>query len=156
MGFTRQLSKTAGLALRASRCALREPGAALTLLRMAAWVAAVSLLLRRMSLPRVLSLAEPRRPRRPPRDAARVQARLARLLDALLAADFLCFTPTCWKRAPVLHRFLALEGIRTRVVFGVRQEGAGRLDGHAWLEAGGEPLLEPVAPDYKITYSFPA
>ena len=150
------MSKTAGFALRASRFASREPGAALTLLRMAAWVAAVSLLLRWMSLPRVLSLAEPRRARRATRDAARVQARLARLLDALLAADFLCFTPTCWKRAPVLHRFLALEGIETRVVFGVRSEGAGKLDGHAWLEAGGEPLLEATAPDYKITYSFPA
>src|SRR5437763_9470587 len=153
MNFARQLSKTAGFALRTSRFASREPGAALTLLRMAAWVAAVSLLLRWMSLPRVLSLAEPRRARRATRDAARVQARLARLLDALLAADFLCFTPTCWKRAPVLHRFLALEGIETRVVFGVRSEGAGKLDGHAWLEAGGEPLLEATAPDYKITYS---
>jgi hypothetical protein len=156
MGFARKLSKTAGLVLRASRFAAREPGAALVSLRMAAWVAAVSLLMRWAPLPRVLSLAEPRRVRRPARDAALVQARLARLLDALLASDFLCFTPTCWKRAPVLHRFLALEGIRTRVVFGVRSEGAGRLDGHAWLEAGGEPLLEPVAPDYKVTYSFPA
>ena len=51
---------------------------------------------------------------------------------------------------------LALKGVRTRVVFGVRSEGAGKLDGHAWLEAEGEPLLEPVAPDYKVTYSFPA
>src|SRR5947209_1061602 len=156
MNFARQLSATARLALRASRLALREPGSALTVLRMAAWVAAVSLLMRWVSLPRVLSLAEPRWSRRPPLDSARVQARLARLLDALLAADFLCFTPTCWKRAPVLHRFLALKGVRTRVVFGVRSEGAGKLDGHAWLEAEGEPLLEPVAPDYKVTYSFPA
>jgi hypothetical protein len=143
-------------ALRAARFALREPGAALTVLRMAAWVAAVSLLLRVMPLPRVLSLAEPRWPRRAPREAAEVQARLARLLDALLATDFLFFTPTCWKRAPVLRRFLALEGIETRVVFGVRREGLDELSGHAWLEAGGEPLLEPTAPEYKVTYSFPA
>lgn len=156
MGFARQFSKTSGLALRASRFALREPGAALTLLRMAAWVAALSLLLRWLPLPRVLSIASPRRARRSAVDAVRVQARLARLLDALLASDFLCFTPTCWKRAPVLYRFLALEGIQTRVVFGVRSVAAGRLDGHAWLEAGGAPLLEPNAPDYKITYSFPA
>jgi hypothetical protein len=149
--------KSAGLAARGARFAWREPGAAFVVLRMAGWVAAVSLLLKRMPLPRVLKLIEPRvRRGRAGRDAARTQARLARLLDALLATDFLCFTPTCWKRAPVLHRFLALEGIETRVVFGVRREGAGELEGHAWLEAGGEPLLETTAPDYKVTYSFPA
>ncbi|MDQ3917516.1 MAG: lasso peptide biosynthesis B2 protein [Acidobacteriota bacterium] len=163
--FARKFFKTAGLVPRAARFALREPGTALTVLRMAAWVAAVSLLLKRMPLPRVLNLVEPRRRRtRAGRDAAQTQARLAeetqaklaRLLDALLATDVLCFTPTCWKRAPVLHRFLALEGIETRVLFGVRREGAGELGGHAWLEAGGQPLLETTAPDYKVTYSFPA
>jgi hypothetical protein len=170
--FARKFFKTAGLVPRAVRFALREPGAALTVLRMAAWVAAVSLLLKRMPLPRVLNLVEPRRRRtRARRDAAetqtrlaaqtqarlaaQTQAKLARLLDALLATDVLCFTPTCWKRAPVLHRFLALEGIETRVLFGVRRDGAGELGGHAWLEAGGQPLLETTAPDYKVTYSFP-
>ncbi|MDQ5837746.1 MAG: lasso peptide biosynthesis B2 protein [Acidobacteriota bacterium] len=163
--FARKFFKTAGLIPRAARFASREPGAALTVLRMAAWVAAVSLLLKRMPLPRVLNLVEPRRRRTRARlDAAETQARLAeetqarlaRLLDALLATDVLCFTPTCWKRAPVLHRFLALEGIETRVLFGVRRDGAGELGGHAWLEAGGQPLLETTAPDYKVTYSFPA
>lgn len=151
-----KLFKPVRLASRAARFTLREPGSAPTLLRMALWVAIVSLLLRRMPLPRVLSLAEPRRRRgRMPRDAALVQAKLARLLDTLLATDFLFFTPTCWKRAPVLRRFLALQGIETRVVFGVRRVGGDELGGHAWLEAGGEPLLEPTAPDYKVTYSFP-
>ena len=154
--FARQLNRAARFASRAARFALREPCSALTVLRMAAWVAFVSLLLRRLALPRVLRLAAPRGPRRAARDAAAAQARLARLLDALLATDFLCFTPICWKRAPVLRRFLALEGIETRVVFGVRRGGADELCGHAWLEAGGKPLLEPNAPDYKVTYSFPA
>jgi hypothetical protein len=151
------VSKSAWLAARAARFAWREPGAAFVVLRMAGWVAAVSLLLKRMPLPRVLKLVEPRGRRgRAGCDAALRQARLARLLDALLATDFLCFTPTCWKRAPVLHRFLALEGIETRVVFGVRRERAGELEGHAWLEAGGEPLLEATPPDYKVTFRYPA
>jgi hypothetical protein len=154
--FARQLNRAARLAARGARFALREPGSALTVLRMAAWVALVSLLLRRLALPRVLSLAEPRRRDPAPRAAADAQARLARLLDALLATDFLCFTPTCWKRAPVLRRFLALEGIETRVVFGVRRDDGEELCGHAWLEAGGEPLLETTPPDYKVTYSFPS
>jgi len=88
-------------------------------------------------------------------NAAQEQARLARILDSVLATDFWFLTPTCWKRAPVLHRFLALEGIETRIVFGVRREGEDALSGHAWLEACGEPLLETSAPDYKVTFSFP-
>jgi len=89
-------------------------------------------------------------------DAGEVEARLARLLDSVLAADFWVFTPTCWKRAPVLHRYLALCGIETRIRFGVRREGEDTLSGHAWLEACGEPILEKTPPDYKVTYSFPA
>jgi hypothetical protein len=77
------------------------------------------------------------------------------VLDSVLATDFWVFTPTCWKRAPVLHRFLALRGIETRIVFGVRREGEDTLSGHAWLEREGRPLLEADAPDYRVTYSFP-
>lgn len=126
---------------------------------MGAWVVALSLLVRLMPLPRVLRLVAPRRRQRAaqaaPDDAAQIEARLARLLDSVLAADFWVFTPTCWKRAPVLHRYLSLSGIETRILFGVRRDGRDALDGHAWLEAGGRPLLESTPPDYKITYSFP-
>jgi hypothetical protein len=154
--FTGQLLSSARLAKRAARFVVREPSSALTALRMAAWVAALSLLVKFMSLPRALKFVAPRaRLSAKPEDAAEVQTSLARLLDSLLAADFWIFTPTCWKRAPVLHRFLALRGIETRVVFGVRREGEETLSGHAWLEAGGEPLLETTTPDYKVTYSFP-
>jgi hypothetical protein len=78
------------------------------------------------------------------------------LIDALLGLNVLCFTPTCWKRAPVLHRYLALQGIQTRIIFGVRKESDAALAGHAWLEADGRPLLEATPPRYTRTYSFPA
>jgi len=151
-----RLKAFAALPSRAARLVLYEPGSALLAARMGAWVAALSLLIRLMSLPRALALVAPRRARRnAPPDAALVQARLARLLDSVLAADFWVFTPTCWKRAPVLHRYLALNGIDTRVIFGVRREGSAALNGHAWLEAGGVPILEKTPPDYQVTYSFP-
>ncbi|HEY0077945.1 MAG TPA: lasso peptide biosynthesis B2 protein [Pyrinomonadaceae bacterium] len=134
----------------------RDPDSALLLVRMAGWVAALSLLVRVMPLPRILRLMQPRPRPAPKQDAGEVQARLARLLDLLLATDFLCFTPTCWKRAPVLHRYLALRGIDSRIVFGVRKEGDGLLAGHAWLESSGRPLLETRFPEYTRTYSFPA
>jgi hypothetical protein len=155
---TSKLSNYAALPGRAARLLLTEPGSALLAVRMGAWVVAVSLLMRLVPLPRAMRLVAPRRPGRKADDAAQVQTRLASLLDSLLAADFWVFTPTCWKRAPVLHRYLALNGIETRVLFGVRRDGNGgdALSGHAWLEADGEPLLEKTPPDYKVTYSFPA
>jgi len=150
-------SGCASLSKRAARLVVREPGKVLLLIRMTAWVGALSLLIRALPLHAALKALTPLRRRAPTQaDAAALEARIAGLLDALLATDVLFLTPTCWKRAPVLYRFLALEGIQTRVVFGVRKEGQGVLAGHAWLEAGGRPLFEKTLPDYKVTYSFPA
>ena len=144
------------LAARGARFVVREPGAALLALRMSAWVAALSLLVKFVPLPRALAVVAPGRLGHAAGDADKTQAAVARLLDSVLAADFWVFTPTCWKRAPVLHRYLALSGIDTRVLFGVRREGSDALSGHAWLEAGGVPILEKTPPDYRVTYSFPA
>lgn len=133
-----------------------KPGEAFLLVRMAVWVALLSFLIRLLPLPRVLSLIAGTNGDRRPRNARMTQQRLAQLVDALLGLDVLCFTPTCWKRAPVLHRYLALYGIKTRIVFGVRKEKEMPLVGHAWLEADGRPLLEASPPQYTPTYSFPA
>jgi hypothetical protein len=154
--LARQLFRYAGLPARAARLTLGDPASAFLAARMAVWVLTLSLLIRLMPLPRVLKLVAPKRAGKASGDAARTQARLARLLDSVLAADFWVFTPTCWKRAPVLHRYLALRGIETRILFGVRRDGEDALKGHAWLEVGGEPLLETTPPNYKITYSFPS
>ena len=123
---------------------------------MAAWVVLLSVLIKFSPLPRVLSLiAIPTRAQKP--EHRRItQQRLAQLIDALLGLNVLCFTPTCWKRAPVLHRYLALNGIETRIIFGLRKEQESILAGHAWLEADGRPLLESSPPRYIQTYSFPA
>jgi hypothetical protein len=136
----------------------RRPSEAFLLVRMAGWVVLLSSLIKLLPLPRVLALiATPTRQVAPERVKVS-QERLAQLVDLLLGIDLLCFTPTCWKRAPVLHRYLALNGIETRIVFGVRKaEGAGSLlDGHAWLESGGRPLLEISPPRYTVTYAFPS
>lgn len=141
---------------RASRFLCRDPRSALLLLRMAWWVVALSVMVRALPLPRVFSIITPRHRHVSTGDSATTQARLAQLLDLLLSANWLVFTPTCWKRAAVLHRYLALNGIETQIVFGVRREGEGVLAGHAWLEVSGQPILEADAPNYRVTYSFPA
>ena len=86
---------------------------------------------------------------------AEVQKRLAQAIDLILSVDVLHFKPICWKRAAILHRYLSREGIQTRIIFGVRNEANGKVDGHAWLEAAGEPILEKTPPDYVVTYRFP-
>jgi len=153
-----RLQSLSGRLAQAARFVAREPLSGLLIARMAAWVAATSLLLNLLPFEKAMVLITPLRRRAPVADAAETaetQARLSRLLDLLLATDFWLYTPTCWKRAPVLYRFLALSGIRTRVVFGVRRQESGALDGHAWLEADGAPLLERTAPDYTVTFSYP-
>jgi hypothetical protein len=115
----------------------------------------LTLLVKILPLPRVMSIMTPRPARFTQQPQALTGLKLARLLDTLLATDFWIFTPTCWKRAPVLYRYLLLQGIESRVVFGVRKDGQGSLDGHSWLEADGRPLLEAKAPDYAVTFSYP-
>lgn len=120
---------------------------------MATWVVLISGLLKIQPLPRVLSLATPRQTAR--RNSISNQ-RMAELLDLLLETNIFVFTPTCWKRAAVLYRYVSMNGTRAQIVFGVRKEGDGILNGHAWLEASRQPILEKDPPQYRATYSFPA
>jgi hypothetical protein len=141
---------------RAGRLLRRKPVEAFLLLRMAAWIVLLSVLIKFFPLPRVLSLIAISGHRQRPKSNGISQQRLAQLVDAVLGLNVLCFTPTCWKRAPVLHRYLALNGIETRIIFGLRKDKESLLAGHAWLEADGRPLLEASTPHYIPTYSFPA
>src|SRR5437763_7577693 len=140
------------LLTQAVRFVHRRPDEALLLARMAGWVLALSLLIKLLPLPRVLRLVtvQPRAARQPlPAE------RLAQLIDLLLGLNLFVFTPTCWKRAPVLQRFLALNGLETRILFGVRKTGSAPLDGHAWLEHNGQPVFETTRPEYLVTYAYP-
>ena len=122
-------------------------------MRMAWWVAVLSVAARVYSLPRALQIVAGNK-----KESARTSADendLARAIDLLLATDFFIFTPVCWKRAAVLHRYLSRNGIPTRIIFGVRNESGGKVAGHAWLEREGHPILENTPPEYVVTYSFP-
>jgi predicted nucleic acid-binding protein len=122
-------------------------------MRMAWWVVVLSVTARCISLPRALEIVAGNQ--RSGRHSSASREELARAIDLLLSADVLMFTPVCWKRAAVLHRYLSRNGTPTRIIFGVRNESDGKVDGHAWLEADGQPILETTPPDYVVTYSFP-
>ena len=132
---------------------LSSPREAWLLMRMAWWVAVLSVVARFYSLPRALQIVAGNK-KQPARTNTNAND-LARAIDRLLAIDFLIFTPVCWKRAAVLHRYLSRSGIPTRIIFGVRNESGGTVAGHAWLEREGHPILESTPPEYVVTYSFP-
>jgi len=147
----KRIKKTVRFLSRSTRKLVTQPDEAWLLLRMAWWVVVLSATAHCYSLPRALRIVagNPKRSR-----AAINRDDLARAIDLLLSADFLMFRPVCWKRAAVLHRYLSRNGEPTRIIFGVRNE-SGEVDGHAWLEADGQPILETTPPNYVVTYSFP-
>ena len=146
------MRKTIKILSRGTRKLVTRPDEAWLLMRMAWWVVVLSATARCYSLPRALQIVAGDQKRS---DEALNRDDLARAIDLLLSADFLMFKPICWKRAAVLHRYLSRNGTPTKIIFGVRNE-SGKVDGHAWLEADGQPILETTLPDYVVTYSFPA
>jgi hypothetical protein len=142
----------------AARKTVGHPRDALLGTRMALWVVLISVLAELTSLARTQRIASFRigkvRSMRA-EDIGETSARLGRAIDSLLGIDLLVFRRSCWKRALVLHRYLALSGIETQIKFGVRKESGGRVDGHAWLERHGQTLLENNAANYIVTFSLP-
>ncbi len=148
----KRITKTIRFLSRGTRKLVKQPDEAWLLARMAWWVVVLSATARCYSLPRALQIVAGDQKRS--REAVS-RDDLARAIDLLLSADFLMFKPICWKRAAVLYRYLSRNGTPTRIIFGVRNESDGKVDGHAWLEADGQPILETTPPDYVVTYSFP-
>lgn len=141
--------------LRALQLTTRDPARAWLLARMAGWIVVLSVLARLLPLSRALQIVSTEVRRKSAKvEVDPVQFSIA--MDALLEADFFVFKPSCWKRATVLHRYLALAGVPTTIRFGVRKEVGSELKGHAWLEKDGKPILESSPPVYTVTYSFPS
>jgi hypothetical protein len=144
------------LVRRAVRKVFLEPREATLSARLALWVVLVSALVRATSLPRAQQLSSARLRTRGTTDPERTAAHLAGTLDALLGLDVFVFRPSCWKRSLVLHRFLAIHGIESRIAFGVQKLAAGEpLQGHAWLERDGQPFLEKTPGTYVVTFTLP-
>src|SRR5262245_28039462 len=149
-----KITKTTRLLAAVARKLVTKPGEAWLLLRMGWWVVVVSVTARCYSLPRALAIVAGDENSRHP--SPTTQGELARMLVLHLSGDVFLFKLICWKRAAVLHRYLLRNGTQTRIIFGVRNEAGGKVAGHAWLEANGQPILESTPPEYVVTYSFPS
>lgn len=153
--LTKNTARILKLVPQALSLGYRRPGRALLIMRMANWLIILSVLMKFRSLPRALEKISPatrqKLQTRPGEDQE-----LASAVDALLGTEFFVFRPICWKRAAILHRYLALRGIESQIKFGLRKEPDGKVAGHAWLEQAGKPILESSTPDYVVTYSYPS
>lgn len=150
------MSKSSTVFIRAVRKTFLGPSEALLLLRMAGWVMLLSIAVKVCSLPRALRLVSTKTRTPSQQSEGETQQRLGDAIDLLLKTDLFIFKPVCWKRAALLHRYLALNGIATRILFGMRRETDGGISGHAWLESSGAPILESIVPQYAVTYTFPS
>lgn len=123
--------------------------------RMAFWVVLISVLARLTSLPRAQRIASFGLRSTSAAGVSVTPAELGRAIDSVLGIDLFVFRRSCWKRAMVLQRFLSLNGIESRLNFGVQKAIDGTVNGHAWLEHQGRALLESDAGAYVVTFSLP-
>lgn len=147
--------KTIRLFSVATRKLIRDPAEAWLLIRLATCFVFVSVTARLYSLPESLRLVSSSRKKTDFNFDRTAQEQLARSLDLVLSTNTLGLRPVCWKRAAVLHRFLSRRGVATRICFGVKTDADGNVDGHAWLESDGVPILEKETPNFVVTYTFP-
>jgi len=152
---TSALGRCVVLARRAIGTTIARPRDAALRARMAFWVLVISVTARTTSLPRAQRIAAMGAGSRSGARPSWTPDELGAAIDGVLAMELFVFRPSCWKRAMVLQRFLALNGVESRVHFGVRRTAEGGVDGHAWLEHQGRRLLERDAGVYVVTFTLP-
>jgi hypothetical protein len=155
-GTFQKVNKASRLTFAAAQKCIAHPAEALLLFRMAWWVGFLTAATKCCPLPRALKLVSDSDLIENKKSDVELPNKLARTIDLLLSADIFFLRPICWKRAAVLRRFLAQNGVSTQIIFGVKNEDKGILNGHAWLEVDGQPFLEKTPPDYVVTYTFPS
>ena len=153
--MTAALGKVVRVLRRTAGKIVLEPREAVLRARMASWVLLISVLARVTSLPRAQRIASAGIRTRPAGRATVTPAALGAAIDSVLGIDLFVFRPSCWKRAMVLQRFLSLNGIESRLYFGVQQTVEGTVTGHAWLEHQGRRLLERDTGTYIVTFALP-
>src|SRR4029453_10803103 len=157
---TATITKTVLVSRLAAKTVVVNPSEAVLQARMALWVVAVSLLARLTSLTHVQKIVAFRVrsttiESTSVEDRSEIMAQLGRAIDRVLGIDLFVFRRSCWKRAMVLHRFLALNGIESHINFGLQKGNIGNVSGHAWLEDEGLSLLEDDAASSPRTFSLP-
>lgn len=122
-------------------------------------------ILRLMSLPRLLKMLTPRDLRVCHDPDPETKAKIVKFTEYLLGRNFWMYKNTCLKRSLVLYHMLRRSKIDVQLCLGVRPKAKPSaemaqmvLEGHAWLLYKGNIFLERdmrTARTYLVTYSFP-
>src|SRR2546428_1877492 len=134
LGRTNTFLAVVRMPARIVRMISRDPRGFFMLLRMAFWVATLSLMVKVLPLPTAFRIITPRIKSEAPDHPQAIQDKLAGVIYPLPALDLFVFTPTCLKRAGIFHRYLAFNGIPNRVIFWVRDAPEKLPEGHALPE----------------------
>jgi len=124
--------------------------------RIAVWIAALPVLIRVMSLPRLMSLLTPRTPVRPFDPEMLVHGhRINSYVISILRRNPENMGKMCLRRSLILYRFLRICGIPASFHLGVIKDKE-KLDGHSWIEINSEHYFDS-RPDreYHQTFSYP-
>ncbi len=124
-----------------------------TVAGLAAVAVALPLLQRLLSLPALIGLLDSRRPRPA---AATDPAAAVRLVDGLLGVRLGPLRPGCVRRSLLLFALLRRRGQPVTILYGLRPDTS-RLEGHSWLELGGQAVGEVGDPrhTFRVTYAYP-
>jgi hypothetical protein len=122
---------------------LRDPREVFLFVRVAAFAAAVPLLMR-LPLPRVGAIVTRVPPRRAP-STAEIE-RLERLIALAPRVARPVVRPGCLTRGVTLFWFLRRAGLDVELRFGLDPARDEATEGHCWLSVNDEPFLEKVDP----------
>ena len=86
-------------------------------------------------------------------DEAEVLTKVGRWTDRLLRQTRVT-RAACLIRSLVRYRMLNERGVPARFVMGVRDRD-GQMQGHAWVELRGQPVMEREDTSYYVTFSYP-
>jgi len=123
-------------------------------MRVAAWSTVVPLLLKFLSMDKLMKVLTPRKSK-----SLEDDMETARLLDAYVSKSLRVRPENrgkmCLKRSLVLYRFLRMYNVPARLMIGVRKE-QGELTGHSWIEVRGRHFQDPLENvKYTVTFSYP-
>src|SRR2546422_6161921 len=109
LGRTNTFLAVVRMPARIVRMISRDPRGFFMLLRMAFWVATLSLMVKVLPLPTAFRIITPRIKSEAPDHPQAIQDKLAGFVCRLPALDSFFFSPTCWERGAVFPRYLPFE-----------------------------------------------
>ena len=144
--------KISGMRKETLTAALRNPEELILIFRIAGFLTALPMRLKRKGIEELVEAITPRasRPVKSPLTLDRIEYLCQRILRIFQRHRY---DYSCLKRSLLLYHFLRYYRVPVSICFGVRWAGE-NLTGHSWLVLDGEPYLEPEGKPGQFTHFF--